>query len=147
MLIILANADRPKTPEQIDGILSAELPPNPSEPGIYDKEKVRRQPLWDIVLTNMIHGPCGANNPQSPCMANGKCTKHFPKPFRTRTIVDSETSYPVYQRRSPEEGSGSAIKNGKFIDNSYVVPFSPYLISRYQCHINVEICISPVPSK
>ena len=80
-------------------------------------------------------------------MANGKCAKHFPKPFRTRTIVDSETSYPVHQRCSPEQGGASAIKNGKFIDNSYIVPFSPYLISRYQCHINVEICISALASK
>ena len=82
ILAVMADADRPRTPEQVDMIVSAELPPSPSEVGISDEEKTRRQPLWDIVLTNMIHGPCGAYNPQCPCMDNGTCTKLFPKPFK-----------------------------------------------------------------
>ena len=62
ILIVLADADRPMTPEQVDRIVSAELPPSPFEVGISDKEKVRRQPLLNIVFTNTIHGPCGAYN-------------------------------------------------------------------------------------
>ena len=70
ILIILADEDRPKTPDQVDNIVSAELPPDPAERGISEDEKARRKPLWDIVLTNMIHGPCGALNPNCPCMEN-----------------------------------------------------------------------------
>ena len=64
ILIILADEDRPKTPDLADKIVSAELPPDPSERGISDDEKARRKSLWDIVLTNMIHGPCGVLNPK-----------------------------------------------------------------------------------
>ena len=80
-------------------------------------------------------------------MENGSCTKHFPKPFSRRTIVDEETSHPLYQRHSQEEDGGSVVKDGKNIDNSVVVPYNPFLSLRYNCHINVEICISPLASK
>ena len=77
ILLILAEEDRPTTPEQVDSMVTAELPPSPFEEGISEEEKGKRQPLWDIVLSNMIHGPCGAHNPHSPCLENGKCTKCF----------------------------------------------------------------------
>ncbi|XP_044598377.1 uncharacterized protein LOC123274709 [Cotesia glomerata] len=48
-------------PEEIDSIISAEIP-DPSTD----------QLLFDIVTTNMIHGPCGTLNSSSPCMADGK---------------------------------------------------------------------------
>ena len=57
-----------------------------------------------IVLTNMIHD--GVYNQQCPSMDNRTCTKRFPKPFHSRTLVDQETSHPVYQHHSPEEGGG-----------------------------------------
>ncbi|XP_044596943.1 uncharacterized protein LOC123273567 [Cotesia glomerata] len=47
--------------EEIDSIISAEIP-DPSTD----------QLLFDIVTTNMIHGPCGTLNSSSPCMADGK---------------------------------------------------------------------------
>ena len=28
------------------------------------------------------------------------------------------------------------------MDNTWVVPYNPYLVSKYNCHINVEICTS-----
>ena len=139
------DKDWPKTPDQVDNIVSAELPPSPFEERITEGEKARRKPLWDIVLTNMIHGPCGTINPQCPCMDNGTCTKNFSKGFRSRTTVDPQTSHPMYQRCSPNEGGGSTVKDGKTIDNSQVVPFNAYF--RYNCHINVEVCIDAFASK
>ena len=62
ILLILADSDRPKTSEDVDKIVSAELPPSPYEEGISEEERVQRQPLWDIVITNMIHGHCRENN-------------------------------------------------------------------------------------
>ncbi|GBL75303.1 hypothetical protein AVEN_81679-1 [Araneus ventricosus] len=52
ILIWLTNTLRPN---QIDDIISAEIP-NPST----DKN------LYDIVIKNMVHGPCGAFNSLSP---------------------------------------------------------------------------------
>ena len=147
ILIILDSKDIPKTAEQVDQIVCAELPPNPEDPDISDEERARRQPLWDIVINNMIHGPCGDQNSKSPCMENGKCSKQFPKPFQKQTLMDEERSYPVYRRRDPKDGGGCAIKNGKIIDNRWVVPYNPYLSLRYNCHINVECCISPKAAK
>ena len=97
----------------------------------------------------MIHGPCGAANPLSPCMENGRCTKGFPKQFQPITTMDTDNSYPVYRRRHPADG-GRNITNpttGRQIDNSWVVPYSPFLSLRYNCHINVEVCVSPTAAK
>ena len=147
ILIILDSKDIPKTAEQVDQIVCAELPPNPDEPGICEEEKAKRQPLWDIVINNMIHGPCGDQNKESPCMENGKCSKQFPKPFQKDTLMDEDKSYPVYRRRAPEDGGVRIVRNGKIIDNRWVVPYNAYLSLRYNCHINVEICISPKAAK
>ena len=147
ILIILADGCRPKTPEDVDNIVSAELPPSPYQEGITEEEKAHRKPLWDIVLTNMIHGPCGQHNPKCQCMENGACTKKFPKPFSKETIVDEDISHPIYRRRSPQDGGLTAEKGGKTIDNSWVVPYNPYCTIRYNCHINVEICASAMASK
>ena len=150
ILIILAQGQRPKTTQQVDNIVSAELPPNPNEHGITDEEKSRRKPLWDIVTSNMIHGPCGKDNPNSPCMKNAidsKCPKKFPKPFFKGTIIDDDMSHPIYRRRSPEDGGQTGIINFQTIDNRWVVPYNPYLSLRYTCHVNVEICASAMASK
>ena len=53
---------------QVDSFISAEFPDPQRDPGLYD-----------IVQKHMIHGPCGALNPRSPCMDNGKCTKKYPR--------------------------------------------------------------------
>ena len=81
VLIILANDERPKIAEEVDQIVCAELPPSPEEEGISQEEKAKRQPLWDIVIKNMIHGP---SNPDH-CMENGSCSKGFPKQFQKKT--------------------------------------------------------------
>ena len=38
-------------------------------------------------------------------------------------------------------------KKGKDIGNRWVVPYNPYLSLQYNCHINVEICISSKAAK
>ena len=58
------------------------------------------------------------------------CTKSFPKPFRTTTIV-AEDSYPQYRRRSRQEGGRMIVKkvNGEDVevDNSFIVPYNLFL--------------------
>ena len=99
----------------------------------------------------MIHGPCGDINPKSPCMVDGKCSKGFPKQFCEITIVHPSNTYPDYQRLEPSKGGRSIIINnsmGTFeIDNRWVVPYSPFLCLRFDCHTNVELCMSPLATK
>lgn len=118
-------------PDQIDKIISAEIPdPN------NDKA------LYDIVMKNMIHGPCGAENPQCPCMKDR--TKKFPRNLLKETL-HNENGYPMYRRRAPEDGGRTAsvkLRNGSqvSVDNSWVVPYSPVLLKTFNAHINVEAC-------
>eukprot|EP00102_Acyrthosiphon_pisum_P016931 XP_008188088.1 PREDICTED: uncharacterized protein LOC100159360 [Acyrthosiphon pisum] len=121
-------------PEEIDSIISAEIPDMSTD-----------TLLFDIVTTNMIHGPCGNLNSSSPCMANGKCTKSFPIEFSNDTITNVD-GYPIYRRRNTDNGGQSFTKNIKNvdidIDNHWVVPYSPLLSKTFNAHINVEFCNS-----
>ncbi|KAM3221063.1 hypothetical protein P3L10_020331 [Capsicum annuum] len=64
-----------------------------------------------------MHGPCGSARNYSPCMQNGRCTKHFPKKTVQSTIID-EDGYPIYRRRK----DGRTIKKDSIdLDNRYVV--------------------------
>lgn len=130
------------TADAIDSVISAELPPDPSTLPAEQQEQARR--LEAIVLTNMVHGPCGEANPNAACMRDGACSKWFPKKFSCTTIVDTEVHHPVYKRRSPAQGGRSItiMRGGRefVVDNSLIVPYSPYLSLRYNCHINVELC-------
>jgi hypothetical protein len=86
----------------------------------------------------MVHGPCGAEKPNAKCMADGRCTKQFPKEFRETTHFGDD-GYPKYAR--PDNGRFFE-KNGNRYDNRDVVPYNPYLSAKYNCHINVEFCAS-----
>ncbi|XP_023239126.1 LOW QUALITY PROTEIN: uncharacterized protein LOC111637795 [Centruroides sculpturatus] len=125
ILIILDTDEKITTPEDIDKIVKAEIP---------DKETSPR--LFEIVTKHMIHGPCGKRNPSSPCMVDSDCTKNFPK--SCDATLGNLDEYPYYRRRN----QGFVEVNGKLIDNSWVVPYNPYLLLIYNCHINVEICSS-----
>nr|KAJ0200997.1 hypothetical protein LSAT_V11C600334260 [Lactuca sativa] len=65
------------TVEDIDPIISAEIPNIDDDPELYS-----------LVKEFMIHGPCGAENLNCPCMVDGKCSKNFPKQFYDHTSVD-----------------------------------------------------------
>ena len=136
ILIHFAAEDKPRTPEDIDSLISAQLPNEHSQPR-----------LFAAVTKHMLHGPCGAGyNPVSPCMKDGACSKHFPKPFQPATVVGDD-SYPTYARpdngvtvtrRHPHGGPGATVQLG----NQWVVPYNAALLLKYDCHINVEVCSS-----
>lgn len=107
-------------PDEIDLIISAELPDKNIDPILHE-----------MVLKHMCHGPCGDINRSSPCMMNEKCSKKYPKAF----ISDTQTAddgYPSYRRRSPEDGGQTATLNirGNLIDidNRWIVPYCPVLL-------------------
>lgn len=132
ILLILKHEDKPQLPQDYDRITCAELP-----------NRVLHPELFDLVSTHMIHGPCGSLNPNCVCMKNGKCKANFPKSFNRET-KQNQNSYPELRRRSSEDGGCSYIlkkaRTEFIIDNSWVVPYNPYLLLRYKAHINVEIC-------
>ena len=125
ILIILDNANKIDTVEKIDNIVSAEIP---SEQNKNLREKV---------LRHMIHGPCGCLNLNAPCMENGACIKEFPKRYNDTTLMN-KNGYPEYRRRN----SGYVYVKKLPVDNRNVVPYNKYLLMKYNCHINVEVCTS-----
>ena len=102
ILVILTDDDRVNSSDEVDDIICAELPPDPEEfpPDSVEKKQAAR--LQDIVMKNMVHGPCGKVNPASPCMIDGKCSKNYPKAFCNKTTLNPDNTYPEYKRRSPE---------------------------------------------
>ncbi|KAL7604804.1 hypothetical protein Lser_V15G17766 [Lactuca serriola] len=113
------------TVEFIDTIISAEIPNIHEDPELYS-----------LVNEFMIHGPCGAENINYPCMVDKKCAKNFPKQFCNHTSVH-QTCFSVYRRRN----NGHFVeKSGVKLDNRNVVPYNKYLLKRYQANINVEWC-------
>ena len=125
ILLFLDPKDKCPSPTDIDGIIMVEIP-------YPDEDPVANEAVKQF----MMHGACGSANSKSPCMMNGKCTKHFPKRFYEETTIDEE-GFPVYRRRN----DGKTIeKNGILLDNQYVVPYNVDLLVKYQSHLNVEWC-------
>jgi hypothetical protein len=126
ILIILKT--KIESPRHIDSVVWAEIPC-----------PVKYPILHAIVMQRMIHSPCDMNT-ESPCRQktkDGQCRRHFPKEFNTVTTLVGD-GYPQYRRR----GLFSVIRNGQTIDDRWVVPYNPYLLEVFDCHINVEVCAS-----
>ena len=85
ILMILASDSVPRGADDFDLIVSAEIPDPETHPTLYE-----------TVASCMMHGPCGAQHPNAPCMVDGKCSKGFPKAFQPET-VETE-GFPLYQR-------------------------------------------------
>ncbi|XP_053597308.1 uncharacterized protein LOC128668406 [Microplitis demolitor] len=128
ILLWLANKVQP---DSIDAIISAEIPDIQQDPILHN-----------IVIKNMIHGPCGFHNPSSPCMKENVCSKKFPRHFISETQTGDD-GYPTYRRRSPDNGGNTAIIRVKgtemSVDNRWVVPYNPLLSRIFNAHINVLI--------
>ncbi|XP_028782636.1 uncharacterized protein LOC114738734 [Neltuma alba] len=125
ILLFLDPRDKLKNPEDVDAMICAEIPDKNTSPLLYE-----------LVKKFMVHGPCGAANPKSPCMKDHKCSKYFPKKYNSHTTIDDD-GYPTYRRRN----DGRIIDTKSIpLDNRYVVPYNPLLLRRFQAHINVEKC-------
>ncbi|KAG6673080.1 hypothetical protein I3842_16G093400 [Carya illinoinensis] len=125
-LIILRQDWKLYAPESFDEIVSAELP-----------DKDNNLHLYTAVVKHMMHGPCGVLNPTNVCMKkNGCCKNNYPKQFVSNTVVGNDC-FPIYKRCN--NGRTAKIR-GHDLDNRWVVPYNPYLLAMFDCHINVEIC-------
>ena len=55
--IVICCCGYQQTPDKIDNVICAKIP----DPSVDPK-------LHQIVMSNMVHGPCGCINPNSTCM-------------------------------------------------------------------------------
>ncbi|XP_050890653.1 uncharacterized protein LOC127096077 [Lathyrus oleraceus] len=94
--------------------------------------------LHEAVVKHMIHIPCSTINRKSPCMKDEHCKKRNPKQFLDETRQGTN-SYSEYRGRFDESIS---LGRDRSVDNRWVVPYNPWLLLKYDSHINVEICSS-----
>lgn len=111
-------------------------------PSIYDEFICAELPsgehpfLRSYVLKHVMHGPCGEDNPKNSCMREDKCKNHYPKEFAEVTSM-GKNSYAAYRRRDTKD---KVCVRGVLLDNRHVVPYCPFLLAKYDCHINIEVC-------
>jgi hypothetical protein len=112
---------QPETAEEVDKVISAQLPPRP-EGECPDHPCPERVKWYEhlMVLALMTHR-CTAG-----CAKEKGCSKGFPKQALPYTTVDDK-GYPWYKRA---------------IDSIYVVPFCMRMLKRFHAHLNVEIAAS-----
>ncbi len=56
-------------------------------------------PLFETVTKCLLHGSCGQEYPNAPCMVNSLCKKQYPRAFSEET-TQGEDGYPIYRRRN-----------------------------------------------
>ena len=127
---ILLWLERRILSDRIDNAICAEIPDPEKDPLLYD-----------IIKANMIHGPCGSLNINSPCMKEGRCSKRFPR-LLLKDTQTGDDGYPQYRRRSPADGGFTVKIKNMDLDNRWVVPYNPVLSRTFNAHINVEYCNS-----
>lgn len=128
LIFILNYQDKLQNAEDINKFVKPVIP--------EDDEEIRK-----LVMQFMLHGQ---HSEKSPCYnkENDKCSKNYPKAFNDVIYFD-EKGFPQYERPDnssmnytyPNKVNGQWMK----VDNSIVVPYSPYLLKKYKCHINVEM--------
>jgi hypothetical protein len=89
-----------------------------------------------MVARCMMHGPCGAAFPNALCMEEGKCKKQYPHKFQSEIVMDVN-GYPIYRCR---DMGHTLLVHGIELDNRWVVPHNVYLSTKYDAHINIEVC-------
>ena len=135
MLLIFDAVDAHLSVDTIDGICCAEIP--------ADDGDTYRSELRAKVLAHMIHNDCEANPRACMCCERtGRCRWSFPKAFSNETTWTDAERYPRLRRRAPAPGDAPIVIGDRVVDNRWVAPYNAYLLNRYDCHLNVEVCAS-----
>jgi hypothetical protein len=123
-LLIMQRKYKLTCPDQYDLLIFVEIP-----------NKKKYPQLYKMVIKHMMHGPCGLLNPKYPCTkGRASCKNHYPRDFSDATLQGKD-SYPIYRCR--DHGSNEKVR-GYELDNRWVIPYNPYLLRLFNCHINVE---------
>ena len=127
LLIFLKETYKLLTTDAIDSCIWAHWPDPDTQPL-----------LFETVKQCMVHGPCGALNPNAPCMVDGKCSKGYPKIFQDSMSMD-QNGYPLYFR--PNDGWKYKVGD-HWLDNWWIMPYPPWPCAFPDCHMNAECAIS-----
>ncbi len=125
ILIFFVENYKPHTVEDVDRMISAEL-----------LNLETNMLAHKTIAKCMMHGPCGAAFPNAPCMEDGKCKKQYPCKFQSEMVMDVN-GYPIYRRKDTRR---TILVHGIQLDNRWMVPHNVYLSTKYDAHINVEVC-------
>jgi len=129
--ILLWTVEKIRT-DEINTIICAEIPDPETDPELYE-----------VVTTNMINGPCGDHNRKSSCMIKNKCSKRYPRVLLVDTITGND-GYLLYRYYSIKDNSRTiTLKvNNMYVvvDNSWIVPYSPFLSKTFKAHCNFKYC-------
>lgn len=127
MLFILR--DKILSARHIDDAVSAEMPDPVAEPELHA-----------LVVAHMLHPRCDVDT-SCGCRRDDKgnvcdCIRHFPKDMSRETIIIPD-GYPKYRRRGRFTAE---LQGGRIVSDDWVVAHNKYLLLRYRCHLNIEIC-------
>ncbi len=125
MLLIFPQEHKISTTEDIDRLVLVELP--------HPKNAL----LFQTITKCLLHGPCGQEYPNAPCMVNNVCKKRYPQTFSEET-TQGEDGYPIYRWRNDGQ-TFQKTQDGFAYNNQWVVPHNPYLTKMFNAHINVEV--------
>ena len=124
VLFILAQPYNPKTVTDYNAIISAEISDKNINPNTYN-----------TITRLIIYGLYDIFNLNASYIKDEKYFKRYPQNFQENT-TENEDGYPIYRRRN----NNQTVKvRGIQLDNHWIVPYNPYLITKYDCHINIEI--------
>ena len=136
ILIWLKQRDKPTTMEMVDRLVTAEIP-----------DPVKNAKLHELVKKHMLHTPCSGNcfdpNANHPCLIDGKCHPRYPKEFLLKTHVQKNKFARL--KRTPPKNGGHVFhwkkKDGTHVDiaSEWVVEYNPWLLLKYNCHLNIQI--------
>ena len=65
------------------------------------------------------------NDMNAPCIKNGRCSSGFPKPLQENTTISANNKVHYKRVKSSDQ---------------WVVPYNPYILKKYDCHVNIEVC-------
>jgi hypothetical protein len=125
ILIFFVEDCKPHMVKDVDCMISDKLP-NPETNRL----------AHETIARCIMHGPCGAAFPNAACMEDGKCKKQYPCKFQFETVIDVN-GYPIYQHRDTRR---TILVHGVELNNHWVVLHNVYLSTKYDAHINVEVC-------
>jgi len=110
--------DKPACSEDVDRLISAEIPNQSTDPLAYD-----------TITRFVTHGPCVS------CFIDEKCSKCYPKRLCNQTAFDEHGFTQYQRRRTPQK----VVVNGGAIDNQWAVLYNRDLCIKYDAHVSVKV--------
>ena len=111
-----------------------------------------REKVLKYIYIYIVHKPCGHVNVNAPCMQldkttnRKKCNKKFPQPFRSTAKINDRSGRVEYTRVKTDDKNKPTVRmkvDGQYTDvpvgDEWVASYNPYLLMRFDCHINVDV--------